>query len=180
VLSSVEVLRQGDPAPEAEVAHGHRVGACGRAPGHGGCSTRPLELRATAPVQANHLEAGGVVLSSVEVLRDWAQGDLAPRRHTGTVSTRVAARQATRGTAPAGRGPIRQREGRARGLGGRRGWVYARRGCAATEPGAGRRLLLLVLRPGGRLGRCYPHHVQWSSISQAANERAGRHSTRAG
>ena len=75
VRSSVKVLRQGDRAPEAEAAHRHRVGAGGYAPGNGGCSTRPLELSATAPVQANHFEVGDVALSSVEVLR---QGDRAP------------------------------------------------------------------------------------------------------
>ena len=39
-LSSVEVLRQGDRAPETEAAHGHRVGAGGRAPRPRGCSAR--------------------------------------------------------------------------------------------------------------------------------------------
>ena len=98
-LSSVEVLRdwaQGDRAPRRHTgtvsarvaaprrqAHGHRVGA-GAARQATGVQNPPLELSATAPVQANHLEAGGVVLSSVEVLRDRA-----PRRHTGTVSARV-------------------------------------------------------------------------------------------
>jgi len=45
-------------------------------PGRGGKpAPPPLELRVTAPVQANHLEVGDVALSSVEVLR---QGDRAP------------------------------------------------------------------------------------------------------
>jgi len=47
---------RGAPRPGAEAAHGHRVGG-DRAPGHW-VQNPPLELRATAPVQANHLEAG--------------------------------------------------------------------------------------------------------------------------
>jgi len=97
VLSSVEVLRQGDQAPRR---HAGPVSARVAARHATGVQHPPLELSATAPVQANHLEAGGVVLSSVEVLR---QGDRAPRRHTGTLSARVAARHATGGAAPATR-----------------------------------------------------------------------------
>ena len=62
-----------------------------------GVQKPPLELGATAPVQANHLEAGGVVLSSV-LSRCSATGRRVtgrPMRHTGTVSVRVAMRQAT-------------------------------------------------------------------------------------
>jgi len=97
VLSSVEVLRQCDRSPRrhtgtvsARVATRHATGV----------QRPPLELSATAPVQANHLETGGVVRSSVEVLR---QGDRAPRRHTGPVSARGAARHVTGGAAPATR-----------------------------------------------------------------------------
>jgi len=97
VLSSVEVLRQGDRAPRR---HAGPVSARVAARHATGVQHPPLELSATAPVQANHLEAGGVVLSSVKVLR---QGDRAPRRHTGTLSARVAARHAMGGAAPATR-----------------------------------------------------------------------------
>ena len=98
MLSSVEALR--DMATDADAARGHRVGAGGRAPGHGGCIT-PNSSSAPQPLRkptTPRLEVGCCPVS-----RCSATGRPMPMRHAGTVSARVAARQATGGASPATR-----------------------------------------------------------------------------
>jgi len=84
-LSSVEVLRQGDRATGCRGGTPRAGPVLARmAARQATVQHRPLELRATAPVQPNHLEDGGVVLSSVEVPPGRPGdrgGPRAPRRH---------------------------------------------------------------------------------------------------
>ena len=85
VLSSVEVLR--DRATEAEAAHGHRVGAGGSTPGHGGASPATRAQR-HSPC-ASPPPRGWMLGGRCPVSRCSATGRPMPRRHTGTVSARV-------------------------------------------------------------------------------------------
>jgi len=91
----VSRFRQGDRATEA--AHRPRVGACGRAPGHGGAAPRHSS---SVPPPLCNPTTSRLEVWCCPVSRCSARATGRPRRPTGPASARVAARQATGGAAP--------------------------------------------------------------------------------